>query len=1337
MADDDGEIFGDGAAAGSAAATGTRPFANSLLDLRGIAKPTLFKGSEKEWPEWSFKFESWAALLGMERFMLIAEAQETPISMDGEKAEVVQMSRTLYHVLVQSCEGRALGVVKSSPRFNGLETWRLLKREFEPPLPGRHTALLQGLLTPSWNASKPIMPQVEEWERSVSRYEQQSGDKLSDAIRIAVLLKHLPSKLQEPLRLLQVGDANYTRLRQSIKAYVSAGVQYDASGIPVGDDPMDVGFVGSQGSGKSYPKSRGKGNWQKPAGKGAGKSSDRRESDQKDSRGQKTVGPCYVCGKMGHIAKDCYSSPVAKSKGKGKSSGGKGQHKGLLALTDDAQDPHEINGLWVMPLLSSVSEPESILVDSGAFDHCCGEAFCDHLPLEPVETHSRIFAANGAELTPAGRRRVRFQVESSVGPMPLEVSFVVIPSLRKTLLSVSKLTASGYNVLFRGNGQAQINRDGIALTLSSIKGMFHLPVTISRKGLVTPSPSKGETAPAKLNSVRFLAPVDGEQVPEVPVDLEALPYQGADNPEDLEDEAQRPVGVRIPKPPSAQAIQEHQLTHTPFREWCTHCIAGKARDANSERKPRDRDRVPQVQLDYAFLRTDSESDEKITVLLGYCLETSHALSVRVDSKGHDPAAVAAVLAFLTEVGLNSGPLEIHTDSEPSICALAKDVADKRPHTLLRKGPPGHHQSQGAVERYARTYAGQCRTFRLALEAKLGEKVSATSEWMDWVIRHVSFVHNHFHVRPCGRTPFQLLHNVVYSGKLLEFGELCHVRLPDALNQGKLEPRWAQGAWLGRSVQDGTHIVGTPHGVVNSRTVKRQSEGGSEIPTTVYKELILTKRGKERSELPNLPVVIPAVLDKVSVPQLPPEPIFPDPDVPAAGEPLPGGFMRLVQGAREKYAATSAAQASTDLTPKRPFDGDGGNPAAKARVSPSQPSKRPPEATSAIETRPQVKAKSSPPVPSPSVQEAMGEGGEAVEMETDTGGLDSLLQILAESEVSEEPWEDVQENRSVEIDSSVELSEAVLCGLDKEAVLAAMQRELDSLNHFQVFATVPLSSVPPNSRIISTRWVITVKPCGTVKARLVARDVNNGTWQDTFSSTPSSTGLRCALALAAHRGWSVVTGDLTTAFLHATIPEGEAVYVRAAHPLHQAGTCWQLQRALYGLRQAPRLFQEWLSDQFAELGLVRCKADPSLFVASNGSLVVSCHVDDPLIAGERDACDHFCSELGKRVAFKKGTFWDSTSWARYLGREWQRLPDGRKGFVCRNPPKYYDDLFTLVGMNRCNSLNTPGVVQKPADEQYVGEDLHKLFRTAVGKLQWAADARPDVLFALKELSRCLV
>ena len=169
---------------------------------------------------------------------------------------------------------------------------------------------------------------------------------------------------------------------------------------------------------------------------------------------------------------------------------------------------------------------------------------------------------------------------------------------------------------------------------------------------------------------------------------------------------------------------------------------------------------------------------------------------------------------------------------------------------------------------------------------------------------------------------------------------------------------------------------------------------------------------------------------------------------------------------------------------------------------------------------------------------------------------------------------------------------------------------------------PVSSVPPGNRIISTRWVVTVKPCGTVKARLVVRDLNDGSWQDTFSSTPSSVGLRCALSGAASRGWSVLTGDLTAAFLHATVPDDEPIFVRAAAPLHKPGFCWRLRRALYGLRQAPRLFQECLSGQFKELGLVRCKSETSLYVAQDFSLIVSCHVDDPVIMGSKAACEEF-------------------------------------------------------------------------------------------------------------------
>ena len=37
-----------------------------LIDLRGVARPPTFDGSDKAWPEFKFRMESLGAMLGME-----------------------------------------------------------------------------------------------------------------------------------------------------------------------------------------------------------------------------------------------------------------------------------------------------------------------------------------------------------------------------------------------------------------------------------------------------------------------------------------------------------------------------------------------------------------------------------------------------------------------------------------------------------------------------------------------------------------------------------------------------------------------------------------------------------------------------------------------------------------------------------------------------------------------------------------------------------------------------------------------------------------------------------------------------------------------------------------------------------------------------------------------------------------------------------------------------------------------------------------------------------------------------------------------------------------------
>ena len=61
-----------------------------------------------------------------------------------------------------------------------------------------------------------------------------------------------------------------------------------------------------------------------------------------------------------------------------------------------------------------------------------------------------------------------------------------------------------------------------------------------------------------------------------------------------------PVKVLDPKLPSQAEVEEHCLTHLPFRNWCKHCIRGAGRVTDHRSHVRD-DGLPEVHLDYCFL----------------------------------------------------------------------------------------------------------------------------------------------------------------------------------------------------------------------------------------------------------------------------------------------------------------------------------------------------------------------------------------------------------------------------------------------------------------------------------------------------------------------------------------------------------------------------------------------------------------------------------------------------------------------------------------------------------------------------------------------------------------
>jgi hypothetical protein len=89
------------------------------------------------------------------------------------------------------------------------------------------------------------------------------------------------------------------------------------------------------------------------------------------------------------------------------------------------------------------------------------------------------------------------------------------------------------------------------------------------------------------------------------------------------------------------------------------------------------------------------------------------------------------------------------------------------------------------------------------------------------------------------------------------------------------------------------------------------------------------------------------------------------------------------------------------------------------------------------------------------------------------------------------------------------------------------------------------------------------------------------------------------------------GDITAAFVHADVEEGENIYVKMPRGFKQKGKVLKLKKTLYGLHQSPRAFCLYLTEKMEACGIKQCTLDPCLFIGKK--VMCICYVDD-LISG---------------------------------------------------------------------------------------------------------------------------
>ena len=62
-----------------------------------------------------------------------------------------------------------------------------------------------------------------------------------------------------------------------------------------------------------------------------------------------------------------------------------------------------------------------------------------------------------------------------------------------------------------------------------------------------------------------------------------------------------------PVKPTAKMIEDHNVSHIPFRSWCAACVRGRAKSVGQRRAPNhDEDSLPVIAIDYGFLGCQGE-----------------------------------------------------------------------------------------------------------------------------------------------------------------------------------------------------------------------------------------------------------------------------------------------------------------------------------------------------------------------------------------------------------------------------------------------------------------------------------------------------------------------------------------------------------------------------------------------------------------------------------------------------------------------------------------------------------------------------------------------------------
>ncbi|KAL0641684.1 hypothetical protein Bca4012_102622 [Brassica carinata] len=267
-----------------------------------------------------------------------------------------------------------------------------------------------------------------------------------------------------------------------------------------------------------------------------------------------------------------------------------------------------------------------------------------------------------------------------------------------------------------------------------------------------------------------------------------------------------------------------------------------------------------------------------------------------------------------------------------------------------------------------------------------------------------------------------------------------------------------------------------------------------------------------------------------------------------------------------------------------------------------------------------------------------------------------------------------------------------------------------------------SELPKGKKAVTSRWIFTIKykADGSIerkKTRLVARGFTQTYGEDyieTFAPVAKLHTIRIVLSLAVNLGWGLWQMDVKNAFLQGELEDEVYMYPPPGlEHLVKKGNVLRLKKAIYGLKQSPRAWYNKLSTTLNGRGFKKSELDHTLFTLMTPSGIKA------------------TKEFLKSMFEIK----DLGEMKYFLGIEICRSKEG----LFMSQRKYTLDLLKGAGAYGGKTARMPmedGYKVPREGEIEDSKPFHdpKLYRKLVGKLIYLTITRPDICFAVNQVSQ---